>query len=136
MIKSICSLHNKCCSKKISIFHRVESILRNGENISLYQHFLHFSQCVQGPSPSGSIKVWTECLRFMFLYDVSFSIMKEFADDNFKFDKNGRKLLKWVKNTVGKRRNCSLRVISPFPTVFSKGLFPRGIKRCHCVGMG
>ena len=24
----------------------------------------------------------------------------------------------------------------PFPTVFSKGLFPRGIKRCHCVGMG
>ena len=28
----------------------------------------------------------------------------------------------------GKRRNCSLRAISPFPTVFSKGLFPRGIK--------
>ena len=36
----------------------------------------------------------------------------------------------------GKRRNCSLRAISPFPTVFSKGLFPRGVKRCHCVGMG
>ena len=36
----------------------------------------------------------------------------------------------------GKRRNCSLRAISPFPTVFSKGLFPRGFKRCHCVGMG
>ena len=35
-----------------------------------------------------------------------------------------------------KRRNCSLRAISPFPTVFSKGLFPRGVKRCHCVGMG
>ena len=35
----------------------------------------------------------------------------------------------------GKRRNCSLRAISPFPTVFSKGLFPTGIKRCHCVGM-
>ena len=31
----------------------------------------------------------------------------------------------------GKRRNCSLRAISPFPTVFSKGLFPRGVKRCH-----
>ena len=28
----------------------------------------------------------------------------------------------------GKRRNCSLRAISPFPTVFSKGLFPRGVK--------
>ena len=35
-----------------------------------------------------------------------------------------------------KRRNCSLRAISPFPTVFSKGLFPRGIKRCYCVVMG
>ena len=34
----------------------------------------------------------------------------------------------------GKRRNCSLRAISSFPTVFSKGLFPRGVKRCHCVG--
>ena len=28
----------------------------------------------------------------------------------------------------GKRRNCSLRAISPFTTVFSKGLFPGGIK--------
>ena len=32
-----------------------------------------------------------------------------------------------------KRINCSLRAISPFPTLFSKGLFPRGVKRCHCV---
>ena len=29
-----------------------------------------------------------------------------------------------------------LRAISAFPTVFSKGLFPRDVKRCHCVGMG
>ena len=36
----------------------------------------------------------------------------------------------------GKRRNCLLRAISPFPTVFSKGLFPSGVKRCYCVGMG
>ena len=28
--------------------------------------------------------------------------MKEFANNNFKFDKNGRKLSKWVENTVGK----------------------------------
>ena len=47
---------------------------------------------------------------------------------------------KWQVETArkhyGKRRNCSLQAISLFPTVFSKGLFPRGIKRCHCVGMG
>ena len=30
------------------------------------------------------------------------SELKDFADDNFKFDKNGRKLSKPVENTVGK----------------------------------
>ena len=30
------------------------------------------------------------------------SKLKEFADDIFKFDENGRKFLKWVENTVGK----------------------------------
>ena len=30
------------------------------------------------------------------------SKLKEFADDNFKFDENGRKLSKRVKNTAGK----------------------------------
>ena len=43
---------------------------------------------------------------------------KEFADNNFKFDENGRKLSKQVENTVG------------------KGEIARYIKRCHCVGMG
>ena len=64
------------------------------------------------------------------------SKLKEFADDNFKFHKNERKLSKRVENTVGKAENWWLRAIFPFPTVFSRGLFPRGIKRCHCVGMG
>ena len=42
--------------------------------------------------------------------------------------------LKWEKaiqtgrKHCGKRRNCSLRAISPCPTVFSKGLFPRASK--------
>ena len=51
------------------------------------------------------------------------SKLKEFADDNFKFDENGRKL--------SKRSNFSF-----FPSVFSIGLFLRGVKRCHCLGMG
>ena len=61
---------------------------------------------------------------------------KEFADDDFKFDENARKLSKTGRKHCGKSRNCSLRAISPFPTVFSKGLFPRGVKRCHYAGMG
>ena len=57
------------------------------------------------------------------------------ADDNFRFDKNGRKLSKRVENTVGKGEIAHCEQFLLFP-VFSKGLFPRGIKRCHCVGTG
>ena len=35
-----------------------------------------------------------------------------------------------------KRRNCLLRFISPFPTVFSKGLYWRHIKTRACLGKG
>ena len=42
---------------------------------------------------------------------------KKFADDNFKFDENGRKLSKRVENTVGKkeiaRNECFQRVCFP-----------------------
>ena len=31
------------------------------------------------------------------------SKLKEFADDNFKFDENSRKLSEWVENTVGEK---------------------------------
>ena len=44
------------------------------------------------------------------------SKLREFADDNFKFYENGRKLSKRAENTVGKG------AISPFPTVFSTHL--------------
>ena len=63
------------------------------------------------------------------------SKLKEFAGDDFKFDKNGRKLSKQVENTVGKGEIACYEQFLPFP-LFSKGLFPRGFKRCHCVGMG
>ena len=63
---------------------------------------------------------------------------KEFADDNFKFDENGRKFPKEIENTVWKRRNCSFRAISPFPhrvfkrlvlqTRKNQGLFGKGLK--------
>ena len=46
------------------------------------------------------------------------SKLKEFADGNFKFDENSEKFSERVQNT-GKRRNCSLRAISPFPAMFS-----------------
>ena len=51
------------------------------------------------------------------------SKMKDLADDNFKFDENNRMFSKRVENAVGKGEIARLRAISPFPTVFSKGLY-------------
>ena len=54
----------------------------------------------------------------------------------FQIWQKWKKVIQTGRKHCGKRRNCSLRAISPFPTVFSKGLFPWGTKRRHCVGMG
>ena len=62
--------------------------------------------------------------------------MKDFVYNSFEIDENSRKFSKQVENTVGKRRNCSLRAISPFPTVFWKVLYCRHIKTRDCLGKG
>ena len=59
----------------------------------------------------------------------------EFADDNFKFDENGKKLSKRVESTLGKGKIARYEQFLHFP-VFSTGLFHRSVERCHCVGMG
>ena len=64
------------------------------------------------------------------------SKLKDFADDNFSFDKNGRKFFKWGRIHCGKKRNCPLQAISPFSTVFSKDLFCRHVKSRACLGKG
>ena len=59
------------------------------------------------------------------------SKLKEFADNNFESDnvlQKGRKI-------CGKRRNCSSRAISPFPTVFSKALYCRYFKNQGLFGI-
>ena len=53
------------------------------------------------------------------------SKLKEFADDNFKFDKNGRKLSKWVENTVGKGEIARHEKFLLFPKCFQKASFLR-----------
>ena len=50
------------------------------------------------------------------------SNLKEFADDNSKFDENGREFHKKSRKHCEKQRNCSLRAISHFSTVYSKDL--------------
>ena len=50
------------------------------------------------------------------------SKLKDFADDNFKFDENGRKFFKWVKITVGKGEITRYEQLLLFPQCFQKTL--------------
>ena len=65
--------------------------------------------------------------------------LKEFADDNFKLDENGRKFSKWVENTVGKGEIARYEQFLLFLKCFflkrlalqtrkSQGLFGKGLK--------
>ena len=46
--------------------------------------------------------------------------------------------IRWIlqigRKHCGKRKKCSLRAISPFPTVFSKELYYRRVKTRVCLG--
>ena len=44
-----------------------------------------------------------------------------------------QKVLQTGRKHGGKRRNCSLGAISPFPTVFLKGLYSRHVKTRACL---
>ena len=46
--------------------------------------------------------------------------MKEFTDDNSKFDENGRKFLQLVENTVGKGEIAHYEQFLLFPQCFQK----------------
>ena len=54
--------------------------------------------------------------------------LKEFAENNFKFDENGRKFSKSEENNAGNGEIACVRATSPFPTVFSKDLYFKHIK--------
>ena len=64
------------------------------------------------------------------------SKLKEFTDDNFKFDENGRKLSKRVKNTVGKGEIACYEQFILFPQCFQKNLYCRHVKTRACLGKG
>ena len=46
--------------------------------------------------------------------------LKEFADDNFKFDANGRKFFKWIVNTAEKGEIAHYEQFLLFPQGFQK----------------
>ena len=54
----------------------------------------------------------------------------------FQIPQKWQKALQTGRKHCGKRSNCSLQAISPFPTVFSKELCFRHIKTRACLGKG
>ena len=68
---------------------------------------------------------------------LDFSKLKEFADDNFKYDENGRKFSKLVKNAAGKGE---IAHFSFSPSVFKRlwthknqGFFGKGLTLYHTI---
>ena len=61
-------------------------------------------------------------------FETETSKLKEFADDNFRFDENGRKLSKPVENTVGKGEIARDEQFLFFPQCFRKSCFPGASK--------
>ena len=53
------------------------------------------------------------------------SKLREFADDNFKFEENGRKSSIWEENTEGKGEIARYEQFLLFPQFFSKELYCR-----------
>ena len=78
-----------------------------------------------GPKSGSHLKV---CLISMLFVIETFpkgqnldsTKLKEFADNNFEFDENGRKFSKWVKNTVGKGEIALYEQFLLFPHCFQK----------------
>ena len=56
------------------------------------------------------------------------SKLKQFADDNFKYDENGRKLSEQVQTTVGKGEIARYQQFLLFPQCFQKACFPGASK--------
>ena len=54
--------------------------------------------------------------------------LKEFADDNLKFDENNRNFFKWIENTVGKGEIARYEQFLLFPQCFQKACFPGASK--------
>ena len=61
--------------------------------------------------------------------------LTDFADDNFKFDKNGRKFSKWVENTKGKEEILVTSNFSFSHSVF-KRIVPQTRKKLGLFGKG
>ena len=66
-------------------------------------------------------------LTFPQMSNFRSSKVKEFADNNIKFDENGSKFSKQVENTVGKGEIARYEQFLLFPQWFQKTCFPGAV---------
>ena len=52
------------------------------------------------------------------MINIDSSKLKEYANDNFTFHENGRKLSTWIENTLGKGEIVRYKQILLFPQYF------------------
>ena len=103
-----------------SSYYKVENILKNRE-IAVSQYYLIFLTMFPKATYLRVVTNWDYVAviePFPKQQNLDSSKLKEFADDNFGFDENGRELSKWVENT-GKRRNWYKQFLL-FPLCFQK----------------
>ena len=86
----LCRRQLKCDENRRRYSKRIENTVGKGE-IARYEQFLLFPQCFQRVVLETHQNQGLDCFK-----------LKDFADDNFKFDANGRNFFKRVENTVAK----------------------------------
>ena len=107
--------------------------MREGE-IACYKQFLLFSQCF--PRLYTLVRIYSALCGngLINLYSLQFLYLSCLAVLRIPvfLMKVAESLPKKVENSILKSRNCSLRVISPFPT----DLYCRHVKTRACLGKG
>ena len=96
---------------------------------STVESLVHYGLSYQAPNAAKETRAATRCdLTHYQPQILDSSKLKEFADNNFKFDENGRKLSKRVENTVGKGEIARYEQFLLFPQCFQKACFPGASK--------
>ena len=112
--------------RKYTAFHFILPSTRNNTSHSdLCRLFVNFT-----PWPIAVLAVFFNPLPDDKFLDSS--KLKEFADDSFKLDENGRKLSKRVEITVGKGEIALHEQFLFFPQCFQKACFPGASKGVMC----
>ena len=114
--------------KPIEILYEKDKLLVT--NIFSFSHNIFFSSAKEGIQPLETSLTLSQTTNFR-LFQIERVCRRQFQD-YWKW----QKALQTGRKHCGKRRNCSLRAISPFPTVFSKDLYCRHVKTRACLGKG